>query len=224
MHQGQRAAVAAQPIAKVVDTTGAGDLFAAGFLAGFVKGQALDTCLTMGAIAAAEIISHYGARPEADLAALMAELTQSVVVCNLDGRVLLYNSRARLQFRALSEASAGAGGAELIGLGRSIYAVFDRKLVAHALASVQQRLQRYWRPYHQQLRAELDRRGEVMKLKPVNVQVEFMRGGTEQVTFAKGTVTRAGRRVALVNAECWQDDRSKPIALAQMKVLLSPAE
>ena len=76
------------------------------------------------------------------LAALMSELTQSVVVCNLDGRVLLYNHRARLQFRALSDAPALAGGAELIGLGRSIYTVFDRKLVAHALASVQQRLQR----------------------------------------------------------------------------------
>lgn len=74
------------------------------------------------------------------------------------------------------------------------------------------------------LRAELDRRGEAMKLKPVNVQVEFMRGGTQQRTYAMGTVTRAGRRVALVNAECWQDDRSKPIALAQMKVLLSPDE
>jgi uncharacterized protein (TIGR00369 family) len=74
------------------------------------------------------------------------------------------------------------------------------------------------------LRSELDRRGEAMKLKPVNVQVEFTRGGTEQRTFAMGKVTRAGRRVALVNAECWQDDRSKPIALAQMKVLLSPAE
>lgn len=74
------------------------------------------------------------------------------------------------------------------------------------------------------LRAEIARRGEAMRLKPVNVAVEFMRGGTEQRTYAKGTVTRAGRRVALVNAECWQDDRSKPIALAQMKVLLSPAE
>ena len=74
------------------------------------------------------------------------------------------------------------------------------------------------------LRAEIERRGETMKLKPVNVQVEFMRGGTEQRTFAMGSVTRAGRRVALVNAECWQDDRSKPIALAQMKILLSPAE
>jgi uncharacterized protein (TIGR00369 family) len=74
------------------------------------------------------------------------------------------------------------------------------------------------------LRHELERRGEAMKLKPVNVQVEFMRGGTEQRTFAMGTVTRAGRRVALVNAEAWQDDRKKPIALAQMKVLLSPDE
>jgi DNA polymerase-3 subunit epsilon len=76
------------------------------------------------------------------LAALMSELTQSVVVCNLDGRVLLYNNRARLQFRALSNAPALAGGAELIGLGRSIYAVFDRKLVTHALENIQQRLQR----------------------------------------------------------------------------------
>ena len=74
------------------------------------------------------------------------------------------------------------------------------------------------------LRHELERRGEAMKLKPVNVQVEFMRGGTQQRTFAMGTVTRAGRRVALLNAEAWQDDRSKPIALAQMKVLLSPDE
>jgi DNA polymerase-3 subunit epsilon len=76
------------------------------------------------------------------LAALMSELTQSVVVCNLDGRILLYNARARLQFRALSPAPALAAGTELIGLGRSIYAVFDRQLVAHALESIQQRLLR----------------------------------------------------------------------------------
>ena len=76
------------------------------------------------------------------LAALMSELTQSVVVCNLDGRVLLYNNRARMQFRALSQAPGVAGGAELIGLGRSIYSVFDRKLVAHALENIQQRMLR----------------------------------------------------------------------------------
>jgi DNA polymerase-3 subunit epsilon len=76
------------------------------------------------------------------LAALMSELTQSVVVCNLDGRVLLYNNRARMQFRALSQAPGVAGGAELIGLGRSIYGVFDRKLVMHALENIEQRMQR----------------------------------------------------------------------------------
>jgi len=75
------------------------------------------------------------------LAALMAELTQSVVVCNLDGRVLLFNARARLQFRALA-AAGSIGGAESLGLGRSIYAVLDRRLVAHALEAVQQRLAR----------------------------------------------------------------------------------
>ena len=76
------------------------------------------------------------------LAALMSELTKSVVVCNLDGRILLYNNRARMQFRALSKAPGVAGGAELVGLGRSIYSVFDRKLVTHALENIQHRLQR----------------------------------------------------------------------------------
>ena len=56
----------------MVDTTGAGDLFAAGFLAGQAQGRSVADCLTMGAVAAAEVISHYGARPEADLKALVA--------------------------------------------------------------------------------------------------------------------------------------------------------
>ena len=65
--------VPAEPIDKVVDTTGAGDLFAAGFLFGHVRGEEPGRCLKRGAIAAAEIISHYGARPETDLAKLMKE-------------------------------------------------------------------------------------------------------------------------------------------------------
>ncbi len=71
VHQGARSEVSAEPVAKVIDTTGAGDLFAAGFLAGHVQGRAIEDCLSMGAIAAAEIISHYGARPAADLQALV---------------------------------------------------------------------------------------------------------------------------------------------------------
>ena len=70
---GERAEVAADPVDRVVDTTGAGDQFAAGFLSGHAKGEPLEQCLRRGAIAAAEVISHYGPRPETDLKALMAE-------------------------------------------------------------------------------------------------------------------------------------------------------
>jgi sugar/nucleoside kinase (ribokinase family) len=71
IERGERAEVAAEPVDKVVDTTGAGDLFAAGFLFGEVRGASLAERLKLGAICAAEIISHYGARPEADLAELV---------------------------------------------------------------------------------------------------------------------------------------------------------
>jgi sugar/nucleoside kinase (ribokinase family) len=70
---GKRTDVGAEPVERVVDTTGAGDLFAAGFLAGLSQGRPMDQCLRIGAVAAAEVISHYGARPEADLKALVAE-------------------------------------------------------------------------------------------------------------------------------------------------------
>ena len=68
---GEQVARPAAPVAQVVDTTGAGDLFAAGFLVARCRGRPLGQCLETGAIAAAEVISHFGARPEADLKALV---------------------------------------------------------------------------------------------------------------------------------------------------------
>ncbi|MDF3853765.1 exonuclease domain-containing protein [Paracoccus sp. P2] len=75
------------------------------------------------------------------LGALMAELRQSVVVCNLDGRILLYNDHARGLFHRVSGGQL-AGGAEAIGLGRSIHAVIDRALIEHARETVDRHIAR----------------------------------------------------------------------------------
>jgi uncharacterized protein (TIGR00369 family) len=58
------------------------------------------------------------------------------------------------------------------------------------------------------------------QVKPVNVTVQYMRGGINHDTFAAARVTRLGKRVAHVEAHAWQLDRAKPIAAAQMNVLL----
>jgi sugar/nucleoside kinase (ribokinase family) len=63
--------VPAAPVAKVVDTTGAGDLYASGFLFGFTHGKPLAECARLGGVAAAEVISHVGARPERALSGLI---------------------------------------------------------------------------------------------------------------------------------------------------------
>ncbi|WP_158916312.1 adenosine kinase [Caulobacter sp. S45] len=68
--KGERADVAAEPVAKVIDTTGAGDQYAAGVLFGLARGLTLAQSGRLGAIAAAEVISHYGPRPQTPLKGL----------------------------------------------------------------------------------------------------------------------------------------------------------
>jgi len=57
-------------------------------------------------------------------------------------------------------------------------------------------------------------------LKPINVTVDFMRGGTDHDTYAAAAVSRLGNRVANVEAQAWQQDRAKPIAAARMNLLI----
>lgn len=64
---------------------------------------------------------------------------------------------------------------------------------------------------------------EGVTVKPINVTVQYMRGGTGHDTFAAATVTRLGKRVANVEAHAWQLDRAKPIAAAQLNLLLRRA-
>ncbi|MBK8182639.1 MAG: DNA polymerase III subunit epsilon [Candidatus Competibacteraceae bacterium] len=75
------------------------------------------------------------------LAALVSELSQGVLVCNIDGRILLYNERAR---HALLDPTqlTNRGATSLIGLGRSIFTIVDRNLLAHALENMQGRLEK----------------------------------------------------------------------------------
>jgi uncharacterized protein (TIGR00369 family) len=61
---------------------------------------------------------------------------------------------------------------------------------------------------------------EGVSAKPINVSVDFMRGGTDTETYAAAIITRLGRRIANVEARAWQEDRAKPIAAARMNLLL----
>jgi uncharacterized protein (TIGR00369 family) len=65
-----------------------------------------------------------------------------------------------------------------------------------------------------------DALGSGSSARPINVSVDFMRGGTDHDTYAAATITRLGNRVANVEAHAWQQDRDKPIAAARMNLLL----
>jgi sugar/nucleoside kinase (ribokinase family) len=72
--KGERRTIGAVPVDKVVDTTGAGDQYAAGFLFALARGAPLETCGRLGSAAASEVISHYGPRPQTSLRALAAAM------------------------------------------------------------------------------------------------------------------------------------------------------
>lgn len=99
------------------------------------------------------------------LSALLAELNRSVIVCNKDGQILLYNNRARLQFKRLSASHSNhesvngeaTHGGELLGLGRSIYTVIDRALLEHALKVIERRLAKGYRQTSTQCLMQTDR-------------------------------------------------------------------
>jgi uncharacterized protein (TIGR00369 family) len=61
---------------------------------------------------------------------------------------------------------------------------------------------------------------DAVRVKPINVTVDFMRGGIDHDTFASAAITRLGNRVANVEAHAWQMDRAKPIAAAHMNLML----
>lgn len=71
VHGREKIYVEAEQITDIVDSTGAGDLYASGFLYGLIKGRSLGTCATIGGITAAEVLTHYGARPEVSLRGLV---------------------------------------------------------------------------------------------------------------------------------------------------------
>ncbi|TMM48942.1 PaaI family thioesterase [Qipengyuania marisflavi] len=70
------------------------------------------------------------------------------------------------------------------------------------------------------LRAELDRIGRVASLKPINITVQYLAAGRELTSYARGRITKLGRRSANITVEAWQDDPARPIATAVMNVMM----
>ena len=71
------------------------------------------------------------------------------------------------------------------------------------------------------LRAALRDKDRTALLKPINITVQYLSAGKAQTSYAKGRVTKLGRRSANLTVEAWQDDRSRPIATAVMNVLMA---
>ncbi|MEX0342133.1 MAG: PaaI family thioesterase [Erythrobacter sp.] len=73
------------------------------------------------------------------------------------------------------------------------------------------------------LRAELARQDRAAMLKPINITVQYLVAGKSRTSYARGRITKLGRRSANITVEAWQDDRDRPIATAVMNVLMAEA-
>ena len=71
------------------------------------------------------------------------------------------------------------------------------------------------------LRAELEKRGRAAVLKPINITVQYLSAGKSRTSYAKGRITKLGRRSANITVEAWQEDPARPIATAVMNVLMA---
>ena len=71
------------------------------------------------------------------------------------------------------------------------------------------------------LRAELERIGRSASLKPINITVQYLAAGKNRTSYARGRITKLGRRSANITVEAWQDDPGRPIATAVMNVLMA---
>ncbi len=74
------------------------------------------------------------------------------------------------------------------------------------------------------LRSELDRIGRKALLKPINITVQYLAAGKNRTSYAKGRITKLGRRSANITVEAWQDDPARPIATAVMNVLVADTD
>lgn len=74
------------------------------------------------------------------------------------------------------------------------------------------------------LRAELARLDRKAALKPINITVQYLAAGKSRTSYAKGRITKLGRRSANITVEAWQDDPTRPIATAVMNVLMAEAD
>lgn len=70
------------------------------------------------------------------------------------------------------------------------------------------------------LRTRLNEEGRTVQMKPINITVQYLSAGKSQPSFAKGRITRLGRRNANIAVEAWQSDRDRPIATAIMNILM----